>query len=308
MGTRLAVFLLAPCALLAQGPPCDKTPAYSPCEMAFDLAAPEAAANPNPYVTVQLRVEFRSPRMRTYAMPAFWDGGGRMVVRFSPTEAGRWDYHVTSNIASWNDKEGTFTAAASDSPGFIRPAEVRHWAYTERNLPHLWMGATELRFASLPEADFRAVVDTRAAQRFNHLRGLAFAEGPAGAYQSADSPNLDWFHRLDQRVRSQPEGPRRRPYPGLPPGRSLYPVHHPRPARPLRALSRRALCAVQRHLAGRPGVRNRSQRARLASRIGRRSARSRSVPAPANQRRSHHLRAVPGRPLDGFRRLRPRRR
>jgi hypothetical protein len=45
------------------------------------------------------------------------------------------------------------------------------------------------------------VADARAAQKFNHLRGLAVAEGPGGAYQSADSPNLDWFRRLDQRIR-----------------------------------------------------------------------------------------------------------
>jgi hypothetical protein len=202
---RLAAFLLAPWALLAQAPPtaasaCDNAPAYSPCEMVFDLSGPEAAANPNPYVSVQLMIEFRSPRMKTFGMPAYWDGGGRMVVRFSPTEAGRWDYHVTSNIASWNDREGSFTAAASNSPGFIQPAEVRHWAYTERNRAHLWMGATELRFATLPEADFRAVADARAAQKFNHLRGFAFAEGAAGAFQSADAPNLDWFRRLDQRI------------------------------------------------------------------------------------------------------------
>ena len=202
MGMKLAAFLLAPWALLAQGSSgCDNTSAYSPCEMVFDLSGPDAAAHPNPYLSVQLRIEFRSPRQRTLAMPAFWDGGGRMVVRFSPTEAGKWDYHVTSNIAAWNDRAGSFTAAASDAPGFIRPAELRHWAYTERNLPHLWMGATELRFAFLGDADFRAVADARAAQKFNHLRGLAVAEGLGGAYQSADSPSLYWFQRLDQRVR-----------------------------------------------------------------------------------------------------------
>ena len=202
MGMKLAAFLLAPWALLAQGSSgCDNSPAYSPCEMVFDLSGPDAAAHPNPYLSVQLRIEFRSPRQRTLAMPAFWDGGGRMVVRFSPTEAGKWDYHVTSNIAAWNDRAGSFTAAASDAPGFIRPAELRHWAYTERNLPHLWMGATELRFAFLGDADFRAVADARAAQKFNHLRGLAVAEGLGGAYQSADSPSLYWFQRLDQRVR-----------------------------------------------------------------------------------------------------------
>ena len=47
MGMRLAAFLLAPWALLAQAPapaslPCENTPAYSPCEMAFDLTGIEA--------------------------------------------------------------------------------------------------------------------------------------------------------------------------------------------------------------------------------------------------------------------------
>ena len=86
--------------------------------MVFELSGPDAAAHPNPYLSVQLRIEFRSPRLHTFAMPAFWDGGGRMVVRFSPTEAGKWDYHVTSNIAAWNDREGSFTAAASGFAGF----------------------------------------------------------------------------------------------------------------------------------------------------------------------------------------------
>ena len=31
-------------------------------------------------------------------MPAFWDGGRKMIVRFTPTEAGQWDYRTTSNL------------------------------------------------------------------------------------------------------------------------------------------------------------------------------------------------------------------
>ena len=199
MGIRLVLLALAPLTLLAQSP-CDKTPAYSPCEMTFDLSDQAAAAHPNPYVSVELKIEFRSPRFRTLAMPGFWDGGRRMVVRFSPTEAGEWQYHVTSNVADWNDKEGSFTAAASEAPGFVRPAEVHHWAWTERNLPHLWMGANEPRFASLDDASFRAVADARAGQKFNHLRGLVTGEALDPAYQSADAPNLAYFRRLDQRV------------------------------------------------------------------------------------------------------------
>jgi hypothetical protein len=56
--------LLFTAAAFAQSP-CNNTPAYSVCEIAFDVAAD------NPYATVDLRVEFRSPRRRTYALPAF---------------------------------------------------------------------------------------------------------------------------------------------------------------------------------------------------------------------------------------------
>ena len=191
--------LAAPLALHAQSP-CDKTSAYSPCEITFELSEKDAAAHPNPFASVDLRVEFRSPRFRTLAMPAYWDGGRRMVVRFSPTEGGQWDYHVTSNIAEWNDKTGSFAAAASEAPGFIHPANLHHWQYTERNLPHLWMGANELQFAKLDDAAFRAVTDARVGQKFSHMRGLLLP-GDAAAFTSAGVPDAAYFRRVDERIR-----------------------------------------------------------------------------------------------------------
>ena len=99
MGLRLAapipamaVLVLAGLALRAQTTsPCANTPAYATCELVFELSEQAAAAHPQPYRTVEMKAEFRSPRRRTLAMPAYWDGGRRMVVRFSPTEPGDWD-------------------------------------------------------------------------------------------------------------------------------------------------------------------------------------------------------------------------
>ena len=178
---------------------CNNTPAYSPCEIAFELSAPDAEAHPNPYASVNLQAEFRSPRHRTYLISAYWDGGRKFVLRFVPTEQGQWDYLLKSNIASWDGQTGSFTAAGSDAPGFIRPANVHHWAYTERSTSgldraHLWMGVTEMAFASLDDAAFRAMADARAAQKFNHVRGLVWSEG-------GDQLDLPQFRRLDERVR-----------------------------------------------------------------------------------------------------------
>jgi len=130
----------------------------------------------------------------------------RYVVRFAPTEPGQWDYHVTSNVRGWNDKTGNFTATASASRGFLRAANVHHWAYTERaatglDQPHLWMGVNEPLLATMDEAAFRAMVDARSAQKFNHLRGLVLTGASSGAYATADSPNVEFFRRLDGRIR-----------------------------------------------------------------------------------------------------------
>jgi hypothetical protein len=213
MGFRSAFGFLALASLAAsaQTPapaasPCAGTPAYSPCELVFELSGADAAKHPDVYRTVELSVNFRSPHEHSYVLPGFWDGGRRMVVRFAPVEAGEWDYLVNSNIAAWDGQEGKFTAAASDSKGFIHPAALHHWAYSEKanglDQGHLWMGVSEPRFAFMDDAAFRAVVDARAAQKFNHLRGPIFGEGSDPAlFQGPDVPNVAFFQRLDQRVR-----------------------------------------------------------------------------------------------------------
>src|SRR5260370_5236427 len=129
-----------------------------------------------------------------------------MVVRFAPTEVGDWDYRVPSNLPEFDGKTGKFAAAASPSPGFMHPENMHHWAYSERDArglyqAHLWMGASELRFASEDDATFRAVADARAAQKFNHLRGFIGGQGADSAFQGPDAPNLTYFRRLDERIR-----------------------------------------------------------------------------------------------------------
>jgi len=208
MAVNLAsAFLLAAIAYAQPAAsPCSNTPIFTPCEMTFDLSDADAARHPNPYVSVDLKVEFRSPRHRTVAIPGYWDGGRRIAVRFSPTEAGDWDYLVSSNVTAFNGKTGNFTAAGSDAPGFFHPENMHHWMYTEKTSAglyqgHLWMGVTEMLFATMPDAEFRAMADARAAQKFTHLRGLIMSPEQGPAYTSPDSPDVAYFQRLDSRVR-----------------------------------------------------------------------------------------------------------
>jgi hypothetical protein len=182
---------------------CPPTPAFSPCEIVFDLSQADFTAHPNPYQSVDLKVEFRSPRHHTYLLPAYWDGGPRMVIRFAPTEAGDWDFRITSNIESFNGKTGQFPATDSASPGFVRVANVHHFAYTggDGNRPHLWMGDTLMRLAQTSDAAFRQFVDARASQKFTHIRANVLGEGAAQAFPTPDAPDPAYFRRLDERIR-----------------------------------------------------------------------------------------------------------
>jgi len=179
---------------LAQCPP---VPAFSSCDIPFELDAAEAAANPNPYATVQIQAELRSPRHRTFLVPGFWDGGKRFVIRLTPVEPGEWVYRVTSNIPRFQGKEEKFQAIESDSAGFIKPANLHHWQYTESLKAHLWVGDTLLNFGSIDKATFQTIADARSKQKFNHLRGLVLT--PA-AFSAPDVPNPEYFRTLDERV------------------------------------------------------------------------------------------------------------
>src|SRR5215468_7742190 len=109
MLARLSLIFVIACSAYSQTP-CEGTPAYSPCEFTFDLSAADLSANPNPYVSVQLQAEFRSPHFKTYLMPAYWDGGRKMILRFTPTESGEWIYRITSSLSGMDGKQGTFNA------------------------------------------------------------------------------------------------------------------------------------------------------------------------------------------------------
>ena len=200
MRAQLPLLLLLGLRALAQTP-CEGTPAYSPCEIALDLTQADLAAHANPYVSVQLHAEFRSPHFRTFLMPAYWDGGRKMIFRFTPTEAGEWIYRITSNLSGLDGKQGKFNAAESPSPGFIKPANIHHWA-TDNKKPHLWMGYIFDRFAFAGSQEFEQKLNEAAQNKFTHFRGSIL--GNAGdrnrVYLGPDKPNTVYFDEFDRRV------------------------------------------------------------------------------------------------------------
>ena len=168
---RIAGYFLLCCVVCRAQTVCPATPQYSPCDLVFDATAPQG-----------LQAEIRSPKQATALVKAFDDGPGRRIIRFTPAEAGTYVYRLNDG------KTGQFTATEASRPGWLRAANVHHFASVEglTLTPHLWMGAMAGDLSSIDPARWKALVDTRAAQHFNHLGITLAGAGDAASFQSPE--------------------------------------------------------------------------------------------------------------------------
>ena len=182
---------------------CRSVPVYEPCEIEFEMTEAEVGEHPNPYMSVELRAEFRSPKGgRTKVIPGFWDGGRRFKIRFSPLDEGRWDFRIISNLPSVARKTGAFEASAHRTPGFVRIFNTRYFRYDAPESAHFWMGDTCYTLATIPWRTFQGLIDVRAGQKFNHLRGLVLSDKKNAAELFADPDRIrpEYFQEVDRRV------------------------------------------------------------------------------------------------------------
>lgn len=170
---------------------CPPTPTYSPCDITFDIPATAGA-------DFDLHAEFRSPSANTALANAFHEGGNRWTIRFTPTEPGKHTFRVTSSIAALDGKTGELTATESDKKGWLRAANVHHWALVEgtKLTPHLWMGFIVPDFESMSQANWKTLIDRRAAQHFNHVGITLVDQGSAGRFQAPE-----FFRDAEEKIR-----------------------------------------------------------------------------------------------------------
>ncbi len=182
---------------------CQSAAVYEPCEISFEMTEAEAAEHANPYVSVELRGEFRSPDGgRTMVVSGFWDGVRTFRFRFAPDFEGRWDFRILSNLESVDGLTHSFQATPAQTPGFIEVFNTRYFRHPGPNEGHFWMGDTNYRFAEMPWESFTRYADARSEQKFNHLRGLllGWEETATKVLADPDLPLLEHFRELDRRI------------------------------------------------------------------------------------------------------------
>jgi hypothetical protein len=178
MAIRLFTAFAFVCAIVSAQTVCPPTPAFSPCDLVFDI--PSAPTNK----PLDLRAEFRSPRATTFLARAFWDGGTRWIVRYIPAEPGTHAFRLMGTVAGFSGKQGEITATPgpANHPGWIHPTNLHHFASVDGLIytPYLYMGAVVPGFASMDFAGWKALVDERASQHFNHI-GVTLVDGSGSA-------------------------------------------------------------------------------------------------------------------------------
>lgn len=182
---------------------CPPTPVYEPCEITVEMTEAEANEHPEPYVSVELRAEFRSPKGgRTTRTWAFWDGGKTFRFRFAPSVAGEWPFRLRSNLPSLDGKILRFQAIEPRTLGPIQIFNTLYFRHAAPDQPHFWMGDTAYKFATTPFDVFRQIVDKRAEQKFNHIRGLllGFDETAERVLADRDAPDVSHFREVDRRI------------------------------------------------------------------------------------------------------------
>src|ERR1700686_5396020 len=82
---------------------CPPTPQFTPCDLVFDIPSAKGdqpnTDQPNIDQPIDLQAEFRSPHQSTGLVKAFWDGGTRWIIRYTPAESGSYTWRLTRSLA-----------------------------------------------------------------------------------------------------------------------------------------------------------------------------------------------------------------
>lgn len=182
---------------------------YRPLELAFERPGVPVPADVTP-----LRAVFTHESGAVVAVPGFWDGGERYLVRFAPEREGRWTWSTTSDDAALDGARGEIDVEGAEGHGPVRVAERFHFAHAD-GTPFRPVGTTVYNWLHQDDPLFSATLDAVAGAGFNKLRFMVFPqagghvehfpdllpfEKDADGAWDVSRPVIAFFRRLDHAV------------------------------------------------------------------------------------------------------------
>ncbi|WP_052226509.1 apiosidase-like domain-containing protein [Microbacterium mangrovi] len=161
----------------------------------------------DPYLEIDVTVEFRGPGDRVITRPAFWDGGSTWRVRFAPPAPGEWRYIATEahSVEGLHAVTGTVTARGdvgdtlNQRQGFLEiSSDGRHLCDSD-GTPFFWLADTHWRFAwerwdeankSGWSSQFRDTVDLRVRQGFTVYQSNLMSWDPPHPWTDGDYSSM----------------------------------------------------------------------------------------------------------------------
>lgn len=166
----------------------------------------------NPFVDVELTAVFSLGDVEVHA-GGFYDGDGRYVLRFLPSEAGAWRFRTSSTARSLDGVDGTVEVAAGAARGAVRVTAGHGFAYDDGS-PYVPFGTTAYAWTHQEPRLQEQTLDALRDAPFTKLRMGLF---PKHFLYNSNEPtrfvfprssegwdterfDLDYFHDLELRL------------------------------------------------------------------------------------------------------------
>ncbi len=143
---------------------------------------------------------------QTLSVPAFWDGGDRFVVRFAPTEPGRWTWKSTCpDDPALDGHEGSLRCRKYDGPldiyrhGFIKAEKGTKYLMYADGTPFFYLGDTHwgMYTEDLSDDHFKHIVRRRVEQGFTVIQSEPISAPFHLQDGRVDAEDIEGFRKAD---------------------------------------------------------------------------------------------------------------
>lgn len=156
---------------------------------------------------VKMDVEFSSKTSgQTLTIPAFWDGEDRFVVRFAPTEPGRWTWKsICSDDPALHGKKGTLHCRKYSGPleiyrhGFVKAKKGTKYLMYADGTPFFYLGDTHwgMYTEDLSDEHFKKIVRRRLEQGFTVIQSEPIGAPFHLEDGHVDADDIEGFRKAD---------------------------------------------------------------------------------------------------------------